>query len=149
VRRSNTIRPGATALKVSHSLPPKTVERLKELAYWERVSESSIIEFLLNEFFTLGDNATLGKIVKASTMTHRRDRAAEPSVEPRDRGALMERLAHARQAFVTAVDAWRAQPCRSKLNATEVARLELVATREKIERCGISVDAALPPAATA
>ena len=151
MRRSTTIRPGATALKVSHSLPPKIVERLKELAYWERVSESSIIEFLLNEFFALGDNATLGKIVKGSTMTHRRDRSPNASREPQERSRLVERLLEARRTFSSAVEAWKAEPCVAKLNAAEIARLEIAATRQKMEQIGIAPEmlGADPPTTSA
>lgn len=151
MRRPTVSRPGATALKVSHSLPPKIVERLKELAYWERVSESSIIEFLLAAFFELGDNATLGKIVKGSTMTHRRDRAAAPVREPQERTRIVERLRDARRSFNAAVEAWRAEPCITKLNAAELARLEIAAARAKMEQYGISDELLLsePPTATA
>ena len=151
MRRSTTVRPGATALKVSHSLPPKIVERLKELAYWERVSESSIIEFLLNEFFALGDNATLGKIVKGSSMTHRRDRSPSVSLEPQERTRVVERLLEARRSFACAVDAWKAEPCIAKLNAAEIARLEIGAVRQKMEQIGVAPEmlAADPPATPA
>lgn len=140
MRRSTTVRPGATALKVSHSLPPKLVERLKELAYWERVSESSVIEFLLTEFFALGDNATLGKIVKGSTMTHRRDRATNVSRDPHERARLTERLSEARRSFASAIDAWKADPCVETLKAAELARLEIAATRAKMEQLGMGSD---------
>lgn len=151
MRRSNTIRPGATALKVSHSLPPKIVERLKELAYWERVSESSVIEFLLAEFFSLGDNATLGKIVKGSAMTHRRDRASSTTRGPQESARLLARLEEARRTFATAVDAWKAEPCPAKLRVAELARLEIMATRAKMEQFGIGTEmvASDPPAASA
>ena len=130
-RRNRNALSFSTTAKVSHSLDTAVEERLKDLAYWERVSESSIIEFLLTEFFSLGDNATLGRIIRGSAMTIRRDRSTA-----RDKDLklvqLQERLAFARSVFVKAVEAWKNRPCVGTLNQVDLARLEIAAVRNKV-----------------
>lgn len=127
------------ALKVSHSLPGSLVERLKELAYWERVSESSIIEFVLDEFFALGDNATLGRIVRHSSLANRRGKAKQDT-DALSVDELREHLLRARQTFSDAVEAWKGRPSLSLLRAVDRARLDVAALRGRIARvAGLSV----------
>jgi len=48
------------SLNVSHEIS----ERLRSLAYYHRLSESSIVEVALTMFFARGDDAVLGAILK-------------------------------------------------------------------------------------
>jgi|SRR5579863_6420197 len=129
----------ARALKVSHSLPASLVDRLKELAYWERVSESSIIEFVLDEFFALGDNATLGAIVRRSSLSNRRGKAKQHA-DALSVDELRDDLMRARETFSDAVEAWKRRPCLSLLRAVDRARLDVAAVRGRIARvAGLSV----------
>lgn len=127
-------------VKVSHSLRPDVVERLKELAYWERVSESSIIEFLLGEFLSLGDNGALGTIVKESVASRRRQRLI---IRPQTGGSsdLTKELSDARHTFAQAVEAWRLRTTLPNFNRVSVARLKLAAARAKVVDAGIAAEA--------
>jgi hypothetical protein len=56
------------SVNVSHDIS----ERLRSLAYAHRLSESSIVEVALTMFFTRGDDAMLGVLLKELGATLRR-----------------------------------------------------------------------------
>jgi hypothetical protein len=126
------------SVKLSHSLRPETVERLKDLAYWERVSESAIVEFVLGEFFSLGDNGALGTVVRESIGARRRHRfAAHLTAVDSGPTNLLGQLTAARRSFSDAVDAWRQQTTLANFNRVGVTRLELSAVSTKVADAGI------------
>ena len=126
-------------VKVSHSLRPDIIERLKEIAYWERVSESSIIEFLLQEFFALGDNGALRSVIQESVASPRRQRFAKPP-DTNSASDPAQRLSIARRSFADAVDKWRRRTTLANFNDVGLARLELVAARAKVAASGNAAD---------
>jgi hypothetical protein len=63
----------STVAKVSHTLSIALAERLEEFAFFQRVSESAVIEFALNSFFAQkGDDAELGDILRRDGAGRRR-----------------------------------------------------------------------------
>ena len=46
----------STVAKVSHTLSVALAERLEEFAFFQRISESAVIEHCLNRFFLEGEN---------------------------------------------------------------------------------------------
>lgn len=123
----------ARTIKVSHSLHGSIAARLKQLAYSERVSESSIIEFLLSEFFVLGDDETLGRIIRDSALTLRRNQP--PHVrEHVPMSQLVDGLSHARQRLARSFEAWHAEPKLERLNAIGLARAEVASILNQISR---------------
>ncbi len=125
----------ATTDKVSHSLHRSIVERLKRLAYVERVSESAIIEFVLEEFLSLGDDETLGTVLRAGGLSLRRNRPA-PGIQPQSIERLMEQLASLRRELGRAAKVWEGHPCTEHLREVGIAKARLVALRNQIGRAG-------------
>ena len=125
----------ATTAKVSHSLDVALADRLKRLAYVERVSESAIIEFVLREFFALGDDAALGDVVRNGALTLRRNRMP-PTHEPQTVEALLSRLERDRRGLSKALELWKAHPCGEHLHAIGLCNATLVATRSQIALAG-------------
>lgn len=123
----------ARTIKVSHSLDESIAARLKQLAYSERVSESSIIELLLSGFFALGDDETLGRIIRDSALTLRRNQPPHLSEHP-SLSKLLDELQNARQKLAKSFEAWREQPGLDQLNAIGLARAELAVVLNKISR---------------
>jgi hypothetical protein len=107
--------------------------RLKQLAYSERVSESSIIELLLTEFFALGNDATLGRIIRDSALTLRRNQPPHLG-EQLPLSKLLDDLQTARHKLVRSFEAWHEQPGIEQLNAIGLARAELATTLNQISR---------------
>ncbi len=63
----------STVAKVSHTLSLPLAERLERFAFFQRVSESSVIEHSLREFFALSaDDAELGDVLRRSGAGRRR-----------------------------------------------------------------------------
>jgi hypothetical protein len=119
--------------KVSHSLDESVDARLKQLAYSERVSESSIIELLLTEFFALGNDETLGRIIRDSALTLRRNQPPHMAGQlPLSK--LLDELQHARNKLVRSFEAWHGQPGIEQLNAIGLARAELATILNQISR---------------
>jgi predicted transcriptional regulator len=70
-----TVQPARKPLKistVSHTLDGALAERLRNLAFKERISESAVIEFALREFFKSADDATLGRRLREAGAALRR-----------------------------------------------------------------------------
>jgi hypothetical protein len=129
----------ARTIKVSHSLQGSVAARLKQLAYSERVSESSIIEFLLSEFFVLGDDETLGRIIRDSALTLRRNQPPHMG-EQVPMNQLMDELTDARQRLARSFDAWHADPKLERLNAIGLARAEVASILNQISRARCNGD---------
>jgi|GEM_PF-2790840 len=120
------------ANKVSHSLDSGLSARLKELAYSERVSESAIIEYVLSEFFVLGDNATLGRIIRDSALRLRRN---QPHFDrPLSMERLLDDVQEARLRLIQAFEAWHKQPGPESLKVVGLARAEIAAVLNRISR---------------
>jgi len=67
-----TLRPSSVS-KVSHTLSVPLAERLAEFAFFQRVSESAVIEYSLLEFFARSDDdATLGETLRRNGAGRRR-----------------------------------------------------------------------------
>ncbi len=59
--------------KVSHTLNNSLAERLREFAFFQRVSESAVIEFSLQQFFEAGDDdEALGERLRRNGAGRRR-----------------------------------------------------------------------------
>jgi len=59
--------------KVSHTLNNSLAERLREFAFFQRVSESAVIEFSLQQFFeTSDDDEALGERLRRNGAGRRR-----------------------------------------------------------------------------
>ncbi len=59
--------------KVSHTLNNSLAERLREFAFFQRVSESAVIEFSLQQFFDTGDDdEALGERLRRNGAGRRR-----------------------------------------------------------------------------
>jgi len=59
--------------KVSHTLNNTLAERLREFAFFQRVSESAVIEFSLQQFFDTGDDdEALGERLRRNGAGRRR-----------------------------------------------------------------------------
>ncbi len=58
--------------KVSHTLNNSLAERLREFAFFQRVSESAVIEFSLQQFFDTGDDDALGERLRRNGAGRRR-----------------------------------------------------------------------------
>ncbi len=59
--------------KVSHTLNNSLAERLREFAFFQRVSESAVIEFSLQQFFeTTDDDEALGERLRRNGAGRRR-----------------------------------------------------------------------------
>ena len=123
----------ARTIKVSHSLDESVAARLKELAYRERVSESSIIELLLSGFFAMGDDETLGRIIRDSALTLRRNQPPHLSEHP-SLSQLLDELQNARYKLAKSFETWHEQPGLEQLNAIGLARAELSAVLNQIAR---------------
>ncbi len=57
---------------VSHTLDTAVAERLRYVAFHERVSESAVIEYALREFFKTGEDGALGRRLRESGAALRR-----------------------------------------------------------------------------
>src|ERR1700730_7743008 len=123
----------ARTIKVSHSLDESVAARLKELAYRERVSESSIIELLLSGFFAMGDDETLGRIIRDSALTLRRNQPPHLSEHP-SLSQLLDELQNARYKLAKSFETWHEQPGLEQLNAIGLARAELSGVLNQIAR---------------
>jgi len=65
--------PGGNVAKVSHTLPYELARRLEEFAFFQRVSESAVIEFSLTAFFARNrDDAALGEELRRNGAGRRR-----------------------------------------------------------------------------
>jgi hypothetical protein len=63
----------STVAKVSHTLSVSLAERLEEFAFFQRISESAVIEYALTSFFAQGgDDAALGDILRRDGAGRRR-----------------------------------------------------------------------------
>jgi len=63
----------STVAKVSHTLSISLAERLEEFAFFQRISESAVIEYALTSFFAQGgDDAALGDILRRDGAGRRR-----------------------------------------------------------------------------
>ncbi len=63
----------STVAKVSHTLSVALAERLEEFAFFQRVSESAVIEHSLSSFFEQsGDDAYLGDVLRRGGAGRRR-----------------------------------------------------------------------------
>ena len=63
----------STVAKVSHTLSVALAERLEEFAFFQRVSESAVIEYALAKFFSQGDDdAALGDALRRDGAGRRR-----------------------------------------------------------------------------
>ncbi len=63
----------STVAKVSHTLSLALAERLEEFAFFQRVSESAVIEHSLSSFFEQSsDDAYLGEILRRGGAGRRR-----------------------------------------------------------------------------
>ncbi|MGH7707667.1 MAG: hypothetical protein ACREM6_07040 [Vulcanimicrobiaceae bacterium] len=63
----------SSVAKVSHTLSVPLAERLEEFAFFQRVSESAVIEYSLNRFFeTSADDAFLGELLRKGGAGRRR-----------------------------------------------------------------------------
>jgi len=63
----------STVSKVSHTLSVPLAERLEEFAFFQRVSESAVIEHALTAFFAQsGDDAFLGDVLRRGGAGRRR-----------------------------------------------------------------------------
>ncbi|MDQ6767932.1 MAG: YdaU family protein [Candidatus Eremiobacteraeota bacterium] len=107
--------------------------RLKRLAYCERVSESAIIEFVLQEFFSLGDDATLGRVIHDSALPLRRNQPL-PANEPLTLNQLLAELQSARDRLVASFQEWNEQPDPESLKAVGLARTQLAVVLNQITR---------------
>ncbi|MBD5635810.1 MAG: hypothetical protein IAI49_15185 [Candidatus Eremiobacteraeota bacterium] len=59
--------------KVSHTLSVSLAERLEEFAFFQRISESAVIEHSLRQFFAQSrDDAELGDILRSEGAGRRR-----------------------------------------------------------------------------
>ena len=119
--------------KVSHSLDGSVAARLKQLAYSGRVSESSIIELLLREFFALGDDETLGRIIRDSALTQRRNQPPHLAAQI-PMSQLLDDLKRARRKLALSFQAWHEEPQLDRLNAIGLARAEVAAILNQISR---------------
>ena len=65
----------STVAKVSHTLGLALAQRLESFAFYQRVSESAVIEYALARFFELsGDDAQLGELLRREGAGRRRRR---------------------------------------------------------------------------
>jgi len=72
VSESPVVGRGSVA-KVSHTLNNNLAERLREFAFFQRVSESAVIEFSLQQFFeTSDDDEALGERLRRNGAGRRR-----------------------------------------------------------------------------
>jgi predicted transcriptional regulator len=63
----------STVAKVSHTLSVALAERLEEFAFFQRVSESAVIEHALTKFFSQSDDdAALGESLRRDGAGRRR-----------------------------------------------------------------------------
>ncbi len=63
----------SSVAKVSHTLSLPLAERLERFAFFQRVSESSVIEHSLREFFAVSDDdAALGDLLRRAGAGRRR-----------------------------------------------------------------------------
>jgi predicted transcriptional regulator len=63
----------STVAKVSHTLSVALAERLEEFAFFQRVSESAVIEHALTKFFSQSDDdAALGESLRKDGAGRRR-----------------------------------------------------------------------------
>jgi hypothetical protein len=58
--------------KVSHTLSVDLAERLEAFAFFQRVSESAVIEHSLQQFFGQGDDTSLGDVLRRGGAGRRR-----------------------------------------------------------------------------
>jgi hypothetical protein len=66
-----SVRKSAVA-KVSHTLSVELAERLEAFAFFQRVSESAVIEHSLQQFFGQGDDTSLGDVLRRGGAGRRR-----------------------------------------------------------------------------
>ncbi len=63
----------STVAKVSHTLSVALAERLEEFAFFQRISESAVIEHSLNDFFAASDDdMKLGEMLRSGGAGRRR-----------------------------------------------------------------------------
>ncbi|MBC5824302.1 MAG: hypothetical protein GIW99_02665 [Candidatus Eremiobacteraeota bacterium] len=70
--RTAALATSASVEKVSHTLAPDIVRRLRVLAATERLSESSVIEAALRRLFAKGSDAAIATLLRKSGATLRR-----------------------------------------------------------------------------
>ncbi len=88
---SNDGKPTSNVAKVSHTLHYAMALRLQEFAFHQRISESAVIEFALQQFFARGNEASLGNLLRQNGARRRRTPIAAPYQTPND-GARAQRL---------------------------------------------------------
>lgn len=59
-------------VKVSHTLTADVAERLREFAFFQRFSESAVIEYALVRLFASADDSSLGTALRRSGAGRRR-----------------------------------------------------------------------------
>jgi predicted transcriptional regulator len=65
--------PKSSVAKVSHTLNIDLADRLERFAFFQRVSESAVIEYALNHFFDQSDDeAELGEQLRSEGLGRRR-----------------------------------------------------------------------------
>jgi hypothetical protein len=68
-----SIAPHSSVAKVSHTLNIDLADRLEHFAFFQRVSESAVIEYALNLFFDQNDDETeLGEQLRSEGLGRRR-----------------------------------------------------------------------------
>lgn len=65
-------REAANVVKVSHTLSYDIAERLRTFAFFQRFSESAVIEYALVRLFASSDDAALGTALRRSGAGRRR-----------------------------------------------------------------------------
>jgi hypothetical protein len=70
---SNGVGQKSNVAKVSHTLNVELADRLERFAFFQRISESAVIEYSLNLFFDQGDDeAELGEQLRSEGLGRRR-----------------------------------------------------------------------------
>jgi len=65
-------REAANVVKVSHTLTSDVAERLRTFAFYERFSESAVIEYALVRLFASADDSALGTALRRTGAGRRR-----------------------------------------------------------------------------
>jgi hypothetical protein len=67
--------------KISHTLEVDLAERLEQFAFMQRISESSVIEFAVRQFFRKGNDTQLGSLLRRNGAGRRRLKPVHPRSE--------------------------------------------------------------------
>ena len=85
------------------------------------------------EFFALGDDETLGRIIRDSALTQRRNQLPRLSAQV-PMSQLLDDLKRARRKLVLSFEAWHEEPQLDRLNAIGLARAEVATILNQISR---------------